>query len=191
MKLRNKLSIITVASMLAFMGACFAAWTFNNNVVQESESSAYVTSAINAKDVALSGDTEVYLVLDQEKPYWSTAINTGSKPIELVNGKITVTPSYDLQNQNDGASWTWTLTSNMSVDADIANYVNITGFDTANKSGTIHASVGETISPVDYSLPSLAYTANKPSTYASYQTMLSDVAGKYITFTFNCTFVED
>ena len=191
MKLRNKLSIITVASMLAFMGAGFAAWTFNNNAEQESEAGAYVTSAINAKDVTLSGNTTVYLVLDQAKPYWSTAVNTGSKPVELANGKITVAPDYDLQNQNDGASWTWTLTSAIDVDADIATYVNFAGFDTVDKTGTIHASVGEAISPVDYNLPTLSYTANKPSTYAEYQDMLSDVNGKVITFTFNCTFVED
>lgn len=191
MKLRNKLSIITVASMLAFMGAGFAAWTFNNSVAQESESGTYVTSAISAKNVTLSGNTTVYLVLDQAKPYWSTAVNTGSKPVELANGKITVAPDYDLQNQNDGASWTWTLTSVIDIDSDIANYVNVTGFDTTNKTGTIHANVGETISPVDYNLPTLSYTANKPSTYAEYQDMLSDVNGKVITFTFNCTFVED
>ena len=99
MKLRNKLSIITATSMLAFAGVAFAAWTFNNSVAQEAQESAYVTSAINAKNVQLSGNTTVYLVLDQAKPYWSTAVNNGSKPVELANGKITVTPDYDLQNQ--------------------------------------------------------------------------------------------
>ena len=191
MKLRNKLSIITVASMLAFMGTGFAAWTFNNSVAQDSEASAYVTSAINAKDVTLSGNTTVYLVLDQAKPYWSTAVNNGSKPVELANGKITVTPDYDLQNQNDGASWTYTLTSAIDVDADIANYVNVTGFDTVAKTGTITAAGGESIAAVDYALPSLSYTANKPDNYADYQTMLSAVDGDVITFTFNCTFAEN
>ena len=189
--MKNKLSIITIASMLALVGTGFAAWTFNNNAAKDVEVGTYVTSAINAKDVTLSGNTTVYLVLDQAKPYWSTAVNTGSKPVELANGKITVTPDYDLQNQNDGASWTYTLTSSIDVDSDIANYVNVTGFDTTNKTGTIHASVGETIAPVDYNLPTLSYTANKPSTYAEYQDMLSDVSGKVITFTFNCSFVED
>lgn len=104
MKLRNKLAAITAAAMLAFTGVGFAAWTFNNSVAQKQEVGTYVTSAINAKNVALSGDTTVYLVLDQEKPYWSTAVNNGSKPVELANGKITVTPDYDLTNNNDGAS---------------------------------------------------------------------------------------
>lgn len=192
MKLRNKLSIITAASMLAFAGVAFAAWTFNNNAAQEAQESAYVTSAINAKDVQLSGNTTIYLVLDQAKPYWSTAVNNGSKPVELANGKITVTPDYDLQNQNDGASWTYTLTSAITVDADIATYVNVTGFDTVAKTGTVTAAGGASqIAAVDYDLPALAYTANKPATYADYQTMLSDVSGAYITFTFNCTFAEN
>lgn len=191
MKLRNKIAAITAVSMLAFAGVGFAAWTFNNNAAQSQEVSVYATSAIEAKDVVLSGNTEVYLVLDQEKPYWSTEVNNGSKPEELANGKITVTPDYDVVDQNDGASWTWTLTSAMDVDSAISTYVNITGFDTTDKTGTIHANVGETISPVDYNLPALSYTASKPSSLAEYNAMLAAVDGKVITFTFNCTFVED
>ena len=191
MKLRNKLAAITATAMLAFAGLGYAAWTFNNNAAQEQEAGVYVTSAINAKDVTLSGDTTVYLVLDQAKPYWSTAVNNGSKPVELANGKITVTPDYDLTNNNDGASWTYTLTSAIDVDSDIANYVSVTGFDTVAKTGTITAAGAETIAAVDYDLPALAYTANKPANYSDYTTMLSAVSGKVITFTFNCTFVEN
>ena len=192
MKLRNKLAAITAAAMLAFTGVGFAAWTFNNNTAQEAQESAYVTSAINAKNVALSGNTEVYLVLDEAKPYWSLDVDNGSKPVELTNGKITVTPSYDLQNQNDGASWTYTLTSAIAVDSAIATYVNVTGFDTTNKTGTVTAAGGlNQIAAVDFDLPSLAYTASKPLNYTDYQTMLSAVASAHITFTFNCTFAEN
>ena len=190
MKLRNKISAITAVSMLAFVGIGFAAWTFNNSVAQEAEQDAYATSAIEAKNVTLSGNTEVYLVLDQEKPYWSVAVDTGSKPVELTNGKITVTPDYDLQNQNDGASWTYTLTSSITVDAAIATYVNVTGFDVTDKTGTITAAGDEGIAAVDYNLPALAYTASKPANYTEYQAMLTAVASAHITFTFNCTFVE-
>lgn len=190
MKLRNKISAITAVSMLAFVGIGFAAWTFNNSVAQEAQESAYATSAISAKNVTLSGNTTVYLVLDQAKPYWSTAVDTGSKPVELANGKITVTPDYDLQNQNDGASWTYTLTSTITVDAAIATYVDVTGFDTADKTGTITAAAGGAIAAVDYNLPALAYTASKPANYTEYQAMLTAVASAHITFTFNCSFVE-
>lgn len=191
MKLRNKLAIITSASMLAFIGAGYAAWTFNNNVAQSQDASVYATSAINAKNVELSGNTTVFLVLDQAKPYWSVAVNNGSKPVELANGKITVSPDYDLTDQNDGASWTYTITSAISVDAAIATYVNVTGFDTVNKTGTITAAGAEAIAEVDYDLPALAYTASKPSTYAEYEAMVAAVAGKVITFEFNCTFAEN
>lgn len=191
MKLKNKLALISMASMLAFAGVGYAAWTFNNNVEQTQDASVYATSAINAKNVVLSGNTTVYLVLDQAKPYWSTAVNNGSKPVELANGKITVSPDYDLTNQSDGASWTYTLTSAIDVDSAIANYVNVTGFDVVSKTGTITAAGDEGIASVDYDLPALAYTANKPSTYADYLTMLDAVDGKVITFTFNCTFAEN
>ena len=191
MKLRNKLALITCASMLALVGVGYAAWTFNNSVEQEQTASVYATSAINAKNVALSGNTTVYLVLDQAKPYWSTAVNNGSKPVELANGKITVSPDYDLTDQNDGASWTYTLSSAIDVDSDIATYVNVTGFDTVAKTGTITAAGDEGIASVDYNLPALAYTASKPTTYAQYEAMLAAVSGKVITFTFNCTFSEN
>lgn len=194
MKLRNKLAVITASAMLAFTGVGFAAWTFNNNSAQEVEIPNYVTSAINAKDVVISGDITVYLVLDQAKPYWSVdaaAAGVGHKPAELANGKLTVTPDYDLTNNNDGASWTYTLTSAIDVDADIATYINVTGFDTVAKTGTITAAGAETIAAVDYNLPALAYTASKPASYSDYTTMLSAVSGKVITFTFNCTFAEN
>ena len=190
MTLKNKIAAITAASMVAFVGIGFAAWTFNNSVAQEAQESAYATSAIEAKNVSLSGNTEVYLVLDQAKPYWSAAVDTGSKPVELANGKITVTPDYDLKDQNDDASWTYTLTSTITVDSAIATYVDVTGFDTQNKTGTITAAGDEGIAAVDYDLPALAYTASKPANYTEYQAMLTAVASAHITFTFNCTFAE-
>ena len=190
MKLRNKIAAITAASMVAFVGVGFAAWTFNNGVAQNAQADGFATSAISAKNVTLSGNTEVYLVLDQAKPYWSTAVDTGSKPVELADGSITVTPDYDLQDQNDGASWTWTLTSSITVDASIEHYVDVTGFDTVSKTGTITAAGDEGIDPVEYNLPTLSYTENKPANYTEYQSMLSAIASAHITFTFNCTFVE-
>ena len=191
MTLKNKIAAITAASMVAFVGIGFAAWTFNNSVAQTAQESAYATSAINAKNVTVSGNKVVYLVLDQEKPYWSEAVDTGSKPVELANGKITVTPDYDLQNQNDGASWTYTISGQMTVDAAISNYVSATGFGSSDTlTGTITAAGGETIAAVDFDLPALAYTANKPTNYTDYQTMLSAVSSAHITFTFNCTFAE-
>lgn len=191
MKLKNKLAAITAASMLAFAGVGFAAWTFNNSIAQEQQISSYATSAIEAKNVALSGNTTVYLVLDESKPYWSTAVNNGSKPVELTNGKITVTPDYEVVDQNDGASWTYTLTSAIDIDSAISTYVNITGFDTVSKTGTITAAGAETITPVDYNLPALSYKANKPASLTEYNAMLAAINGKVITFTFNCTFTEN
>lgn len=201
MKLRNKLSIITATALASFVGVGFAAWTFNNSVAQTETANTYVTSAISAKNVTLTlkngEDTEVsglFLVLDQANPYWSVdaaAAGTGAKPAALAGGKIVVAPDYDLQNQNDGASWTYTLTSAIDVASDIATYVNVTGFDTVAKTGTITAAGNEGIAAVEYTLPALSYTASKPANFADYSTMLSAVNGEVITFTFNCTFVED
>ena len=191
MNIKNKISIVTACATLALVGVGYAAWTFNNSVAKEQDAGAYATSAIDAKDVTLSGNTTVFLVLDQAKPYWSVAVDTGAKPVELADGKITVTPDYEVTDQNDGASWTYTVTSAIAVDPAIAEYVDVTGFDTVSKTGVIHASVAEDIDPIDYALPALAYTASKPDTYAEYESMLTAVSGKKITFTFNCTFAEN
>lgn len=191
MTLRNKLAAITATAMLAFTGVGFAAWTFNNTVAQKQNASTYVTSALKAENVTLSGNTEVYLVLDQAKPYWSTAVDTGSKPVELTDGKITVTPNFTIRNNNDGASWDYTLTSAIDVNSSIAHYVEVTGFDTANKTGTV--SVAGVANPAshDYTLPSLSYVeANKPDTLTKYDEMVAALNGKVISFSFNCTFVE-
>ncbi len=191
MTLKNKIAAITAASMVAFVGIGFAAWTFNEGQAQEAEESAYATSAINGKDVVLSGNTEVYLVLDQDHPYWSVAVDTGAKPVELTNGKISVTPKYDVTDQNDGAIWRWTLTSEIEVDSAIANYVSVTGFDTNDHTDTIAAEDGpDAIEAIDFDLPALAYTANKPASYTEYQAMLNAIETAHITFTFNCTFEE-
>ena len=80
----------------------------------------------------------------------------------------------------------------MTVDSAISTYVNVGSFvASSSETGTIHASVGETIAAIDYNLPTLSYTASKPSTYAEYTTMLGAVGSAHITFSFNCTFVED
>ena len=41
MTLKNKIAAITAASMVAFVGIGFAAWTFNEGHAQEAEESAY------------------------------------------------------------------------------------------------------------------------------------------------------
>lgn len=194
MKLRNKLAAITAAAMLAFTGVGFAAWTFNNSDAQTQNVSTYVTSAIEAKNVEVSGNTTVYLVLDQAKPYWSTAVNTGSKPIELTDGKITVTPKYEVIDQNDGASWTWTVSSNMNVASAISTYVTVGSFAASSaETGTITAASGnDQIAAIDYNLPTLSYVeAQKPTSLESYNAMVSALNSSVITFTFNCSFAEN
>ena len=191
MKLRNKIATITAVAMMAFTGVGFAAWTFNNTVAQSQNVNTYVTSALKAENVALSGNTTVYLVFDQAKPYWSTAVNTGSKPVELTDGKITVTPKFTIRDHSDGASWDYTLTSSMSVNASISHYVTVSGFDTANKTGTVSLNGEANPASHDYAGPSVSYVADaKPTTLDAYDAMVTALEGKYITFSFNCTFAE-
>ena len=191
MKLRNKLTTITAAAMLAFAGVGFAAWTFDTTKSDTDTAEGYVTSAINAESVTVTGDT-FYLVLDQAKPYWTKAIETGSKPVEITaSDKLTVTPVFSSRWNQDGASWDWTLTTEVTPAADIANYITFGTLTTSDTvSGTITEDSHATITPVEYNLPTVAYKDNKPTTFADYTTMANAVEDKTVTFTFTFTLTE-
>ena len=188
MKLRNKLTAITAAAMLAFAGVGFAAWTFDTTKSDTATAEGYVTSAINAESVTVTGDT-FYLVLDQVKPYWTKAIETGSKPVEITaSDKLTVTPVFSSHWNQDGASWDWALTTTITPAAGIATYVD---FGTLTTSGTVSGTITEAshaaITPVEYNLPTVTYTASKPTTFAQYETMLAAAEDQTIEFTFTFT----
>lgn len=68
MKLRNKLTAITAATMLAFAGVGFAAWTFTTTVADSATATANVTCSIQANNVKVyNGASEIeniYVVFD-------------------------------------------------------------------------------------------------------------------------------
>ena len=68
MKLRNKITAITAAAMLAFTGVGFAAWTFTKTVEDSVTSTSKVTCGIEANNLKVyNGDTEIeniYVVFD-------------------------------------------------------------------------------------------------------------------------------
>ena len=68
MKLRNKIAAITAASMLAFTGVGFAAWTFTKTVEDSITATSKVTCGIEANNLKVyNGDTEIeniYIVFD-------------------------------------------------------------------------------------------------------------------------------
>ena len=188
MKLRNKIAAITAAAMLAFTGVGFAAWTFTTEVSNNETATGYVTSAINADSVTVVAD-DFYLVFDQSKPYWTKAIETGSKPVEITAAdKISVTPAFSSTWNQDGASWDWALTAEVTPAAGIETYIDFgTLTTTGTTSGTITEASHAAVAAVEYSLPTVAYTASKPATYADYVTMCSAVEDAVVTFTFTFT----
>ena len=68
MKLRNKIAAITAASMLAFTGVGFAAWTFTKTVEDSVTAASKVTCGIEANNLNVyNGDTKIeniYVVFD-------------------------------------------------------------------------------------------------------------------------------
>lgn len=188
MKLRNKLAAITAAAMLAFTGIGFAAWTFDASKESTHTAEGYVTSAINAESVTVEAD-DFYLVFDQEKPYWTKDIETGSKPVEITaSDTISVTPSFSSNWNQDGASWNWALTATVTPAAAISTYINFGSLTTSDTvSGTITEASHAAISAVAYNLPTVSYTASKPDNYASYLSMFGDVEDAVVTFTFTFT----
>ena len=52
MTLKNKIAAITAASMVAFVGIGFAAWTFNEGQAQEAEESARINGSSSNNSVS-------------------------------------------------------------------------------------------------------------------------------------------
>ena len=172
MKLKNKLAAISAATMLAFTGVGYAAWTFNKDTNDTKNATVSVLAESEKGTLAIS-DTALYIILDQAGiSYASDA--AGEHPV------TTLTATYTAEANG-------TLGENMDVDFDLAwgeavedwaYYVNgLTDVD----AGT-HTMVNGA-NAVSITLPTLTYTAHKPSTESEYDAMKTALNGATLTLT--------
>ena len=192
MKLRNKIAAITAASMLAFAGVGFAAWTFTKTVNDSASIQGKVTAAIEASGLAVQDGagndvTGLYIICD------APAGQTG-----LVAGQ-----GIYWSTQADGSDTITSLTLVGSVtedDNDIADINTYTGHFASTAFSAVNgayvkiaaaAALDEEVDSADassdveyeWTLPALSYNT-VPSSVAQVNLLQEEVAALSLTFSF-------
>ena len=192
MKLRNKIAAITAASMLAFAGVGFAAWTFTKTVNDSASIQGKVTAAIEASGLAVQDGagndvTGLYIICDApagqtglvagQGIYWSTQAD-GSDTITSLTLVGSVT-----EDDNDIADIN-TYTGHFASTAFSAvngAYVGIAAA-AALDTTVVSASASADVQYV-WTLPALSYNTI-PSSVAQVNLLQAEVAALSLTFSF-------
>lgn len=199
MKLRNKIAAITAASMLAFAGVGFAAWTFTKSVNSDDVAvEGKVTAAIEAKELKVqdgSGNnvTGLYLICDAPSGqtglvagngiYWSTAATgkdgSGNK---LAITSLTLIGSVTEEDNDmaDISTYVGHFTGS-AVAADNAGYVRMTAV--AALDTTVNSTGKNTDVQCVWNLPEVSYNT-VPSSVAQVSELQEEVAAISLTFSF-------
>ena len=192
MKLRNKIAAITAASMLAFAGVGFAAWTFTKSVNDSASIQGKVTAAIEASGLAVQDGagndvSGLYIICDApagqtglvagQGIYWSTQAD-GSDTITSLTLVGSVT-----EDDNDIADIN-TYTGHFASTAFSAvngAYVGIAAA-AALDTTVVSASASADVQYV-WTLPALSYNTI-PSSVAQVNLLQAEVAALSLTFSF-------
>ena len=179
MKTTNKITLLSLAGGLTLVGTAFAAWQFNANVAEATNSNVEITKATSTGSIA--DVATFYLTLDQKGAYWTNKsfVNSDAEVTDadvVESFEFTYTGSA---NSNDVSDVTLAVT--YDVDDAIANYVTIDGGSLSD------ATVLNNVKSTTYTLPTLTYTASKPTTSAAYNAMVEALEGKTVTFTLAAT----
>ena len=179
MKTSNKITIVSLAGAFALIGTAFAAWQFNSSVTKASASNVEITKKTSTGSIA--DVATFYLTLDQSGVFWTNKSFDDSNEAITNADKVTefafVYTGSDTANDVSDVE----LSVSFDVDAGIETYVSFTG---GELSGLTSSSNQKSAT---YVLPTLAYTASKPTTSAAYDVMKEALAGKKVTFTLTAT----
>ena len=182
MKTANKITLVSLGGAFALIGTAFAAWQFNSSVVKAAESNVEITK--KAATGTIDDVTTFYLTLDQSGAYWTNK-NFDNSDASITNeDKVT---SFEFvytgsDTSNDVSDVTLSVT--YDVDSDIETYVSFTGGELTDLTSTNNKK------SATYVLPTLSYTASKPTTSKDYDVMKGLLAGKKVTFTLTATVNE-
>lgn len=179
MKLLNKVTLVSVLGCAAVVGTGFAAWTFNANANAQSQANVLITSTASVGTLAAS-KTQLYVVLDQAGAYFSTKNDEATALANKVTSiTLTYTGSEDAADVSDVS-----IAFSKVVTADLETYVTVGD----GALGT--PSVTKNVKTVEFTLPTLTYTAEKPTTIVEYNAMKTAVADDTIAFSFTATVAE-
>lgn len=180
MKLTNKLAAITAASMLSFAGVGFAAWTFNKDASISSTANIAVLAETELGTLTIT-TTNLYIILDQSGIYYATDA-AGENPItQLVANYTAVADGTYGANMDIDFTLTWSIGS--------VAWTNYVSGLTSVSLGTVTVDNGS--NELLFTLPTLTYTANKPSTKSEYDTMKEALNGKSLTITITADAAAD
>ncbi|MCR4879923.1 MAG: hypothetical protein K5906_03085 [Bacilli bacterium] len=177
MKTTNKITMVSLGGALALVGTAFAAWQFNASVNKVSASNVEITK--NTSTGTIDDVATFYLTLDQSGAYWTNRSFDASEETITEADKITNFAFVYTGSDTSSDVSDVTLTVTYVVDAGIEEYVNVSEGELVNVTANNNKKSGT------YNLPTLSYTANKPTTSASYEVMKEALAGKKVTFTLN------
>lgn len=191
MKLRNKIAAITAAAMLAFTGVGFAAWVFGNEAEETASASNHITAAVDLQGLTVDEET-FKLVLDQ--PAKSYNQNGLGVHWEDNNGNalssITLTPTIEFKDgtYGDVPVYEWVFDAECDH-ADLDSYIKFTVTNQDDNGTLTH---GDTLAAFVYDLPEVVYADNKePSTLEEYNTMVSALNGKSVSFSFKLNITDN
>lgn len=176
MKLLNKVTLVSVLGCAAVVGTGFAAWTFNQSATAGSKANVLITSTATEGTLEASA-TQLYLILDQSEVYFSTS---NDEATALENKVTSITLTYTgSEESSDVSDVSFSFTQNVS--SSLTTYISVS-------EGSLSDAVAlDNVKTVEFTLPTLTYTDNKPTTIAKYNEMKSAVADATITFSFTAT----
>ena len=182
MKTTNKITLVSLGGGIALIGAAFAAWQFNASVTKSFDSNVEITKKTTQGSIA--DVSTIYLTLDQSGAYWTNVSYDNSEETVLPETVVTsfnfvYTGSVESKDVSDV-----TLDVTFSADSEIETYVTFTGGELVN------VTENENVKSGTYNLPTLSYTANKPTTSADYDLMKAALEGKKVSFTLTATVSE-
>ena len=179
MKTTNKITLLSLAGGLSLVGTAFAAWQFNANVASATNSNVEVTKVSNVGTI--SDVTTFYLTLDQKGPYWTNkSFDNSDVTINAEDVVESFVFTYTGSNQSNDVSDV-TLSVSFTADDAILDYVSFTGGELGEATSV------NNVKSATYTLPTLSYTANKPTTLAAYNAMKEALENKVVTFSLTAT----
>ena len=198
MKLKSKITLITLATIIALVGVGYASWTFTNQVSDTAAINGTVTAAIEASNLRVedgSGNevTALYLICDAPSGQAGLVAGNGIYWATDAAGEnaITTLTLIGIVNEadNDRVDFT-TYTGVFGSTATAAysgTYVNIaatTALDEEEESANKNANVSTT-----FTLPAVSYKA-VPGNVTQVEALQAEVAALTLTFSFTFNVVS-
>ena len=179
MKTTNKITLVSLIGGVALIGSAFAAWQFNASTSTSAISNVEITKETSVGHLA--DVATFYLTLDQKGAYW-TNVSYDNSEANIENNTIVTSfaVTYNGSEESNDVSDV-TLEVTYTVDSEIEEYVTFTGGELVNVTSN------NNVKSATYNLPTLAYTASKPTTSAEYAAMKTALAGKKVSFTISAT----